>query len=84
MERSCLSCYEGSWHHNGAHLQLLTGSYFSEKIPKANAIISFNNRPATEAVPYFEQLGPLVSQMVPVVESSPIYSMARNVSKLYP
>ncbi|THG00399.1 hypothetical protein TEA_024618 [Camellia sinensis var. sinensis] len=67
-------------HSNGAHLQLLTGSYFSEKIPKANAIISFNNRPATEAVPYFEQLGPLVSQMVPDVESSPIYSMARNVS----
>lgn len=67
-------------HSNGALLQLLTGSYFSEKIPKANAIISFNNRPATEAVPYFEQLGPLVSQMVPVVESSPIYSMARNVS----
>lgn len=23
---------------------------------KANAIISFNNRPATEAVPYFEQV----------------------------
>lgn len=67
-------------HSNGALLQLLTGSYFSEKIPKANAIISFNNRPATEAVPYFEQLGPLVSQMVPVVESSPIYSMASNVS----
>ncbi|KAL7174733.1 hypothetical protein ACSBR2_033885 [Camellia fascicularis] len=67
-------------HSNGALLQLLTGSYFSEKIPKANAIISFNNRPATEAVPYFEQLGPLVSQMVPVVESSPIYSMARKVS----
>ncbi|GMP92215.1 hypothetical protein CsSME_00042530 [Camellia sinensis var. sinensis] len=67
-------------HSNGALLQLLTGSYFSEKIAKANAIISFNNRPATEAVPYFEQLGPLVSQMVPVVESSPIYSMARNVS----
>ncbi|XP_028126360.1 uncharacterized protein LOC114323085 isoform X8 [Camellia sinensis] len=44
---------------NGALLQLLTGSYFSEKIAK---------------------LGPLVSQMVPVVESSPIYSMARNVS----
>ncbi|XP_028126356.1 uncharacterized protein LOC114323085 isoform X4 [Camellia sinensis] len=46
-------------HSNGALLQLLTGSYFSEKIAK---------------------LGPLVSQMVPVVESSPIYSMARNVS----
>ncbi|ESR66178.1 hypothetical protein CICLE_v10010538mg, partial [Citrus x clementina] len=42
-------------HSNGALLQVLTGSYFCEKIPKANVIISFNNRPATEAVPYFEQ-----------------------------
>ncbi|GMP92217.1 hypothetical protein CsSME_00042530 [Camellia sinensis var. sinensis] len=48
-------------HSNGALLQLLTGSYFSEKIAKANAIISFNNRPATEAVPYFEQVIMFVS-----------------------
>ncbi|XP_042481271.1 uncharacterized protein LOC122061842 [Macadamia integrifolia] len=67
-------------HSNGALLQLLTGSYFSEKIPKANAIISFNNKPATEAVPYFEQLGPLVSMMVPIMEASPVYSMARSAS----
>ncbi|CAK9317568.1 unnamed protein product [Citrullus colocynthis] len=67
-------------HSNGALLQVLTGCYFSEKIPKANAIISFNNRPATEAVPYFEQLGPLTSQMMPVVQASPVYSMARSVS----
>jgi len=43
-------------HSNGALLQLLVGSYFAEKIPKANAIVSFNNRPASEAVPYFEQV----------------------------
>ncbi|CAL0332207.1 unnamed protein product [Lupinus luteus] len=67
-------------HSNGALLQLLAGSYFSEKIPKANAIISYNNRPATEAVPFFEQLGPAVSQIMPVVEATPIYSMARNAS----
>uniref|UniRef100_A0A2N9ETZ6 DUF1350 domain-containing protein n=1 Tax=Fagus sylvatica TaxID=28930 RepID=A0A2N9ETZ6_FAGSY len=67
-------------HSNGALLQALTGSYFSEKIPKANAIISYNNRPATEAVPYFEQLGPLVRQMMPVVQASPVYSLARNAS----
>ncbi|XVF88990.1 hypothetical protein PTKIN_Ptkin19aG0095700 [Pterospermum kingtungense] len=67
-------------HSNGALLQVLTGSYFYEKIPKANAIISFNNRPATEAVPYFEQLGPLVRQMMPMVEASPVYSMARSAS----
>lgn len=67
-------------HSNGALLQLLVGCYFSEKIPKANAIVSFNNRPATEAVPYFEQLGPLASQLMPIMEASPVYSMARNAS----
>ncbi|CAN1120656.1 hypothetical protein LINPERHAP2_LOCUS329 [Linum perenne] len=68
-------------HSNGALLQGLVGSYFAQKIPKANVIISFNNRPATEAVPYFEQqFGPLVNQMMPVVEASPVYSMARNAS----
>uniref|UniRef100_A0A2P2J311 DUF1350 domain-containing protein n=1 Tax=Rhizophora mucronata TaxID=61149 RepID=A0A2P2J311_RHIMU len=67
-------------HSNGALLQVLTGSYFCDKIPKANAIISFNNRPATEAVPYFEQFGPLLNQMMPIVEASPMYSMARTAS----
>ncbi|XP_012450717.1 uncharacterized protein LOC105773396 [Gossypium raimondii] len=67
-------------HSNGALLQVLTGSYFSERIPKANAIISYNNKSATEAVPYFEQLGPLVRQMMPMVETSPMYSMARSAS----
>ncbi|KAF7817328.1 Alpha/Beta hydrolase fold [Senna tora] len=67
-------------HSNGALLQLLIGSYFSEKIPKANVIISYNNRPATEAVPYFEQLGPVVSQMMPAVEATPVYTMARSAS----
>ncbi|XP_071730554.1 uncharacterized protein [Rutidosis leptorrhynchoides] len=67
-------------HSNGALLQVLTGSYFSEKIPKANAIISYNNRPATEAVPYFEQLGPLVSQLMPAVEASPVSSMAKGAA----
>ncbi|KAJ1430147.1 hypothetical protein SESBI_07931 [Sesbania bispinosa] len=67
-------------HSNGALLQLLTGSLFSEKTPKANAIIAYNNRPATEAVPYFEQLGPAVNQMMPVMEANPLYSIARNAS----
>lgn len=67
-------------HSNGALLQMLTASYFCEKIPKANAIVSFNNRPATEAVPYFEQLGPLMSQVMPMVETSPVFSMANSIS----
>ncbi|KAI5396572.1 hypothetical protein KIW84_062686 [Lathyrus oleraceus] len=44
----------------------------------ANAVIAYNNRPATEAVPYFEQLGPAVSQMMPIVEANPILSLARS------
>ncbi|KAM2020902.1 hypothetical protein ACFX16_042987 [Malus domestica] len=67
-------------HSNGALLQVLAGSYFSDKVPKANAIIAYNNRPATEAVPYFEQLGPLVNQMVPIIEASPVSSVARTAS----
>uniref|UniRef100_A0A7N0UT91 Uncharacterized protein n=1 Tax=Kalanchoe fedtschenkoi TaxID=63787 RepID=A0A7N0UT91_KALFE len=67
-------------HSNGALLQVLVGSLFSEKLPKANAVIAYNNRPAAEAVPYFEQVGPLLSQMMPLVESSPLYSMARSAS----
>ncbi|XP_024165963.1 uncharacterized protein LOC112172729 isoform X2 [Rosa chinensis] len=46
-------------HSNGALLQVLAGSYFSDKIPK---------------------LGPLVNQMVPIVEASPVPSMARTAS----
>ncbi|KAI5444656.1 hypothetical protein KIW84_013073 [Lathyrus oleraceus] len=44
----------------------------------ANAVIAYNNRPTTEAVPYFEQLGPAVSQMMPIVEANPILSLARS------
>ncbi|MQL82615.1 hypothetical protein Taro_015110 [Colocasia esculenta] len=60
-------------HSNGALLQVLVGSYFSEKIPKANAIISFNNRPASEAVPYFEQasLGPSHPKALRLAKAAP-------------
>ncbi|EMS68071.1 hypothetical protein TRIUR3_12448 [Triticum urartu] len=47
---------------------------------QANAIVSFNNRPASEAVPYFEQIGPLISQLTPMMETSPVYSAARDAS----
>ncbi|XP_010520503.1 PREDICTED: uncharacterized protein LOC104799597 isoform X2 [Tarenaya hassleriana] len=46
-------------HSNGALLQVLTGSYFSEKIPK---------------------LGPLVRQIIPLVEATPVYAMAQSAS----
>ncbi|KMZ58079.1 hypothetical protein ZOSMA_7G01100 [Zostera marina] len=67
-------------HSNGALLQVLVGSYFSHRLPKANAIISFNNRPASEAVPYFEQFGPLVHQATPIIDESPIYTLAASAT----
>ncbi|KAK2452798.1 initiation factor 4F subunit [Trifolium repens] len=67
-------------HSNGALLQVLIGSLFSEKLPKANAVIAYNNKLATETVPYLEQLGPAASQMMPVVEANPIYSIARTAT----
>ncbi|CAO2818527.1 unnamed protein product [Amaranthus hypochondriacus] len=67
-------------HSNGALLQVLTASYFFDRLPKANAVVSFNNRSATEAVPYFEQLGPLLSQVMPMVETTPVYSMATSAT----
>ncbi|XP_020243845.1 uncharacterized protein LOC109822091 isoform X1 [Asparagus officinalis] len=70
-------------HSNGALLQLLVGSYYSEKIPEANVIVSFNNKPASEAVPYFEQFGPVVSQVMPMMEANPMYSLARNASGIH-
>ncbi|KAG6505610.1 uncharacterized protein LOC121986265 [Zingiber officinale] len=79
LDLSALPLYSVG-HSNGALLQMLIGSYFDEKLPKANVIISFNNRPASEAVPYFEQFGPVVSQVMPIIEQSPVYSIARNSS----
>ncbi|KAH9305686.1 hypothetical protein KI387_010090 [Taxus chinensis] len=67
-------------HSNGALLQLLEGCYFEEKLQKANVLIAFNNKPAAEAVPYFEQVGPAAAQFSPFVEASPFYEMARNTS----
>ncbi|KAJ3677127.1 hypothetical protein LUZ60_002851 [Juncus effusus] len=80
VDVSCLPVFSVG-HSNGALLQLLVGSYFSEKLPKANAIVSFNNRPATEAIPNFEQFGPFLSQVMPIVETSPVYSIASNVTE---
>ncbi|GLJ10761.1 hypothetical protein SUGI_0134450 [Cryptomeria japonica] len=67
-------------HSNGALLQSLEGCYFEEKLQKANILIAFNNKPAAEAVPYFEQVGPAAAQLSPFVEASPFFEMARNTS----
>lgn len=39
----------------------LESEFFSHFCWKANAVISYNNRPASEAVPYFEQVTMLLN-----------------------
>eukprot|EP00252_Welwitschia_mirabilis_P022298 TRINITY_DN5996_c0_g1_i1.p1 TRINITY_DN5996_c0_g1~~TRINITY_DN5996_c0_g1_i1.p1 ORF type:complete len:427 (+),score=90.71 TRINITY_DN5996_c0_g1_i1:385-1665(+) len=67
-------------HSNGALLQSLKGCYFEEKLPMANVLIAFNNKPAADAVPYFEQVGPAASQLAPVFAASPFMDIATNTS----
>ncbi|KAG6409746.1 hypothetical protein SASPL_127788 [Salvia splendens] len=54
--------YYSVGHSNGALLQVLTGSYFCEKIPKVVL------------------LGPVVKQIMPAIETSPVYSVAQSVT----
>lgn len=67
-------------HSNGALLQLLVGCVFQEGLPKANAVISFNNKPAADAVPYFEQLGPVTAQLAPFIAASPLLNISRGMT----
>lgn len=46
----------GVGHSCGALLQLLITSLFPDTPRAANALISFNNKPVTEAVPFFEEV----------------------------
>ena len=46
----------GIGHSCGALLQLLITSLFPDTPRAANALISFNNKPVTEAVPFFEEV----------------------------
>ncbi|KAG8050118.1 hypothetical protein GUJ93_ZPchr0009g1031 [Zizania palustris] len=74
MDTEELPLYSVGHRSNGALLLLLVGSYFSEKIPKANVIVSFNNRPASEVVPYFKQITSLHPTHIlhfPCVENVP-------------
>ncbi|CAM9741006.1 unnamed protein product [Discosporangium mesarthrocarpum] len=55
----------GIGHSCGALLQLLITCLFPDTPRAANALISFNNKPVTEAVPGFEELIlPLVTQVL--------------------
>lgn len=67
-------------HSNGALLQLLIGCIVKDDLPRANAVIAFNNKPAADAVPYFEQLGPIVAQLTPIIATSPLYDLSRSLS----
>lgn len=65
-------------HSNGALMQVLIGSLCSDsRLPQANAIISFNNKPAADAVPFFDQMGPAMVQVAPLIEASPVTDFAR-------
>lgn len=46
----------GIGHSCGALLQLLITSLFPDTPRAANALLSFNNKPVTEAVPFFEEV----------------------------
>lgn len=46
----------GVGHSCGALLQLLITSLFPDTPRAANALLSFNNKPVTEAVPFFEEV----------------------------
>eukprot|EP00850_Spirogloea_muscicola_P007961 SM000041S15520 [mRNA] locus=s41:525235:528736:- [translate_table: standard] len=67
-------------HSNGALMQVLIGSLCTDRtLPQANAILSFNNKGATGAVPFFEQLGPGLKQLAPAIESSPLTGLALSL-----
>ncbi|KAI5084045.1 hypothetical protein GOP47_0000214 [Adiantum capillus-veneris] len=66
-------------HSNGALLQLLIGCLFQEDLPKASVVLAFNNKPAADAVPYFEQLGPVTAQLTPLIASSPLLSLSNSL-----
>ncbi|TQE05223.1 hypothetical protein C1H46_009202 [Malus baccata] len=57
---------------NGALLQVLAGSYFSDKVPKDILFVKVYDS--------IVRLGPLVNQMVPIIEASPVSSVARTAS----
>ncbi|XP_024382279.1 uncharacterized protein [Physcomitrium patens] len=68
-------------HSLGALMQVVIGSTCSGgRLPKASALISFNNKPASDAVPFFDQMGPTLAQVAPIVESSPATEFARAFS----
>ncbi|KAG0568825.1 hypothetical protein M758_6G044300 [Ceratodon purpureus] len=67
-------------HSLGALMQVLIGSTCSGGLPQASAIISFNNKPASDAVPFFDQMSPSLVQVAPLVESSPVTEFARAFS----
>lgn len=46
----------GIGHSCGALLQLLITSLFPDTPRAANALVSFNNKPVTEAIPFFEEV----------------------------
>eukprot|EP00898_Chlorokybus_atmophyticus_P002317 jgi/Chlat1/3086/Chrsp21S08796 len=59
----------GIGHSNGALLHLLIGAVCSNVNVQANVLISYNNKPAADAIPFVEQVLPSVGQLAPLINS---------------
>ncbi|GBG80389.1 hypothetical protein CBR_g30757 [Chara braunii] len=73
----------GVGHSNGALIHVLMSclctGLASPDLNKANVLISFNNKSASEAVPSFDQVGPAVAGLSAMIEASPFADLARSV-----
>eukprot|EP00897_Mesotaenium_endlicherianum_P010393 jgi/Mesen1/9382/ME000610S08693 len=68
----------GVGHSLGALMHVLVGSFCTDagRLPQANVMVSFNNKAATGAVPFFDQLQPALRELVPLVEALPVTGIA--------
>eukprot|EP00899_Mesostigma_viride_P001226 jgi/Mesvir1/11103/Mv12052-RA.1 len=67
----------GIGHSNGSLLHMLLATLEGENTASGNALISYNNRPASRAVPVLNELSEVLTQLAPAVTSSPVYQLAR-------
>lgn len=72
----------GVGHSNGALMHVLSGCLFEpESLPVANVLVSFNNRPVSEAVPFFNEIGPAFKSAAPAIESFPLTGIALSLAE---
>eukprot|EP00271_Cylindrocystis_brebissonii_P011905 TRINITY_DN2991_c0_g1_i1.p1 TRINITY_DN2991_c0_g1~~TRINITY_DN2991_c0_g1_i1.p1 ORF type:complete len:436 (+),score=47.30 TRINITY_DN2991_c0_g1_i1:26-1309(+) len=75
----------GVGHSNGALMHALIGCLGEDEarncLPSANVLISYNNRPAVDAVPFFDQLGPALTRAAPAIEAFPLTGIALSLAE---